>query len=232
MKYKIFYALLLGCFTCFFDNPLYCQNNANGERDSILTPYRQEAKPVSFIVPSCLFILGATGINQHDFLIKSSLIKSERDKYAAHFHLEADNYLQFAPLAAGFIYGARYGKHSLVDYTKKAVLAEAFVIVSSQILKRTIAEKRPDSDARNSFPSGHTTQAFASATLFADEFGKGRPWLQVAAYACATTVGVFRVLNNRHWANDVVAGAGLGMLSAKASEVIFSKRKPKIIHDY
>ncbi len=35
----------------------------------------------------------------------------------------------------------------------------------------------------------------------------------MAAYGVATVVGVMRVYNNRHWAGDVLAGAGLGILS-------------------
>jgi membrane-associated phospholipid phosphatase len=77
----------------------------------------------------------------------------------------------------------------------------------------------------NAFPSGHTAQAFSAATLFNDNFAKGKPWLQVLSYGTASTVGVLRVLNNRHWTSDVVAGAGFGILSAKLSELIVKRRK-------
>jgi membrane-associated phospholipid phosphatase len=54
--------------------------------------------------------------------------------------------------------------------------------------------------------------AFAGAELVRTEYG----WVAGAcAYAVATTVGFMRMYNNRHWFNDVVAGAGFGILAAR-----------------
>ena len=41
------------------------------------------------------------------------------------------------------------------------------------------------------------------------------PWISVGGYVVATTVGVSRILNNRHWISDVLAGAGIGILSVE-----------------
>lgn len=79
--------------------------------------------------------------------------------------------------------------------------------------KYGFAKERPDCSTRNSFPSGHTFTAFVGAEVIRREYGKEYPWLAVAGYAVATLVGVMRVYNNRHWAGDVLAGAGLGILS-------------------
>ena len=51
------------------------------------------------------------------------------------------------------------------------------------------------------------------AEILRREFGKEYPWIAVAGYAVATLVGLMRISNNRHWAGDVLAGAGLGILS-------------------
>lgn len=67
---------------------------------------------------------------------------------------------------------------------------------------------------RDSFPSGHATQAFTLATVvsaYAD-----RPWASVAAYTGATLVGLARVEQRAHYVSDVAAGAVIGTLSAKA----------------
>ena len=60
---------------------------------------------------------------------------------------------------------------------------------------------------RSSFPSSHATQTFAVATVLADRYGWG---VGTVAYAAATAVGAARILQERHWSSDVVAGAALG----------------------
>jgi PAP2 superfamily len=65
-----------------------------------------------------------------------------------------------------------------------------------------------------SFPSGHTTQAFAVASVIATEYD--RRWIAVAAYGSAALVGYARVLHDAHYLSDVVAGALVGTLVGRA----------------
>jgi len=65
-----------------------------------------------------------------------------------------------------------------------------------------------------SFPSGHTTVAFAAATVFAKEY-KDIPMVPIISYSVATLIGLSRLTENRHWATDVLAGAALGYLSGR-----------------
>ncbi|MBQ9400559.1 MAG: phosphatase PAP2 family protein [Bacteroidales bacterium] len=78
-------------------------------------------------------------------------------------------------------------------------------------IKYTVGEERPDGSAFNSFPSGHSATAFMGAELVRHEYGWG--W-GGAAYALATSVAVLRVVHQRHWWWDTLAGAGVGILSA------------------
>ncbi len=64
-----------------------------------------------------------------------------------------------------------------------------------------------------SFPSGHTTLAFAMATSLSDDIH--RTWATVGLYGLATGVAVSRVYQEAHWVSDVVGGAALGIASAK-----------------
>lgn len=66
----------------------------------------------------------------------------------------------------------------------------------------------------NAFPSGHTTLAFAAATVYALEY-KDRPWVPVLSYTAASLVGLSRITENKHWVTDVVSGAALGYLCGK-----------------
>ena len=56
------------------------------------------------------------------------------------------------------------------------------------------------------------------AELVRQEYGT---WYGLAAYTVATAIGVSRIYNDRHWASDVVAGAGFGVLSAKVGYWLF-----------
>jgi membrane-associated phospholipid phosphatase len=73
---------------------------------------------------------------------------------------------------------------------------------------------------RSSFPSGHTTTAFAFAAAVASESRTKWPhqwwsaWLiPVTVYSGATVVGISRLYHNQHWASDVALGAAIGTFS-------------------
>jgi membrane-associated phospholipid phosphatase len=66
----------------------------------------------------------------------------------------------------------------------------------------------------SSFPSGHTTVAFAAATVYAMEY-KNKPLVPIIAYSAATLIGLSRITENKHWATDVLVGAALGYLNGR-----------------
>ncbi|WP_062544314.1 phosphatase PAP2 family protein [Rufibacter tibetensis] len=75
----------------------------------------------------------------------------------------------------------------------------------------------PNGDGQNtSFPSSHTSNAFAAATAIASVY-QDNHWVPQAAYGLATLVGLSRINDNKHWASDVLAGAALGYLTGKAT---------------
>ncbi|MDB4949184.1 MAG: phosphoesterase PA-phosphatase related protein [Gemmatimonadetes bacterium] len=70
---------------------------------------------------------------------------------------------------------------------------------------------------RTSFPSGHTTAAFAAASSVTEELAEMHPGSQWYAgpvlYGAAALVGGARMYDNKHWASDVVIGAAVGTFS-------------------
>ncbi len=66
----------------------------------------------------------------------------------------------------------------------------------------------------SSFPSGHTTAAFAAATVFAMEY-RNKPLIPILSYSAATLIGLSRLTENKHWPTDILAGAALGFLSGR-----------------
>lgn len=97
-------------------------------------------------------------------------------------------------------------QHSL--RTADALLTSTLI---TEVLKRVVREKRPDSDERTSFPSGHATVAFAAATM-ASHY---HPKQALLWYAGATLISASRVQLNRHRVHDVLAGAAVGYLTAE-----------------
>jgi membrane-associated phospholipid phosphatase len=76
--------------------------------------------------------------------------------------------------------------------------------------KALVDEERPDNSDDDSFPSGHTANAFASATTLHRRYG----WeIGFPAYAVATLTGVARERARKHHWYDVVAGAVIGSAS-------------------
>lgn len=71
--------------------------------------------------------------------------------------------------------------------------------------------------ARQSFPSGHTTAAFAFAAAMERELRRSHPkvarWAGPTLYAAAAVTGLARMHADKHWASDVVMGAGIGTVS-------------------
>jgi membrane-associated phospholipid phosphatase len=69
-------------------------------------------------------------------------------------------------------------------------------------------------DSVRSFPSGHTTSAFAAAAAATPPAGYqwkgGKPFVGTALFGLAGIVGLSRMYNNAHWASDVAVGAAIG----------------------
>lgn len=154
--------------------------------------------------------------------------EAKHEFYSEHPHRQfiIDDYLQFAPGAAVFVFNGLgiKGKNSLVDQSGIYLLSNIILNGTTQSIKRITAVTRPDGTP-NAFPSGHSAEAFASAEFLRQEYGDQSVWYTVSGYTAAAAVAVLRMYNNRHWLSDVVAGAGLGVLSTRASYWLYPKIK-------
>ena len=94
-------------------------------------------------------------------------------------------------------------------------IAQATIVeaVYSTAIKYSTHRLRPDGSNYLSFPSGHTANAFAWATVAAHHYGLK---VAVPAYLLAGLVGVGRLETNVHYLSDVVAGATLGILVGRS----------------
>ncbi len=133
-----------------------------------------------------------------------------------------------------YAFGALTGHRGVQDigwHGTEAVLLGSGV---TGLLKGLLGRARPDmlpgtrpsdfrfgrgfgSENRTSFPSGHTTTAFAAAAAVTSEVDRMWPqdswYVGPVMYGGATLVGLSRMYHNRHWASDVALGAGIGTFS-------------------
>ena len=110
--------------------------------------------------------------------------------------------------------GGRLGHHERMGQLGVDLLQAQ--IVSGLItdgLKLAANRPRPDG-AKYSFPSGHTSTAFATASVLQRHFG----WKAgIPSYAVASYVGASRVAGSHHYVTDVLFGAGIGIAAGRAT---------------
>jgi membrane-associated phospholipid phosphatase len=127
-----------------------------------------------------------------------------------------DDGLQYVPLAAAVVLGncGVEARHPLRERIAVAATAYTALTAVAGGLKLTVSERRPDDSDDKSFPSGHAARAFAGAEMVRSEYGW--PW-GIAAYTVAASVSVLRVAGDHHYVHDVLAGAAVGVLSARVA---------------
>lgn len=186
-------------------------------------------KPVSLIIPGSFILYGSLkssvkGIRQTDDDIMASIKKNH-----PYFSTTADDYLMWAPSACIYLMDALHVKtrHS---FTEHLILDAGSMVVAGGVgfVMRKISHSIDVYNTQGTkFPSGHTTNAFRSAEIFHQELKAIHPVLSYSGYLVATTVGVLRMYNKGHLLSEVLAGAGLGILSTKLTYWAFDKVKYK-----
>ena len=183
--------------------------------------FKSHAQGTHFLyVPAALIVSGVV-LNDHGEEAFRREIVEARNASIPKFKTHVDDYLQLAPI--GIAYGLDiFGVKSKNDFINKSIIllkGEALMTVTVFGLKKLTHQLRPDNSAYNSFPSGHTAQAFAGATFLTEEYKDKIKWMPYFAYGIASSVGILRMANNKHYISDVLAGAGFGILSMKLSYI-------------
>lgn len=167
-----------------------------------------------------------------------------RDEAQRHRSPGADRFAKQAQLfGAGYAFAViggvwSYGKLAEDAEAQRAGLdaLEASLIAGGLIgpaIKATVGRARPSQGVGAfhfepfrggvSFPSGHTTEAFAVATAISEHYPQ--PWVRGLAYGTAALVGASRIQQNAHFTSDVLAGALLGTLTARAVVRLHAERR-------
>ncbi len=178
-------------------------------QDSTRLASRRKGLVNALIAPVLLVGAGAYSVHTR------FAVRDWRNENFPHFKSGKDDWIQYVPMAATYAlsFSGVPGKHDLANQT--ALLCKSAVLMTAIFfaLKYTNRELRPDSSNYASWPSGHTEQAFAAASFLQKEYGHRSVWYSIGGYTVASGVGLMRILNNKHYIQDVVIGAAAGILS-------------------
>jgi membrane-associated phospholipid phosphatase len=206
------------------------RNDKSGFRISTST---KTLAPKSLILPGALITYGFATLASNGLKNVNQQIKNEVWAEKTHKQQHLDTYLQFGPAVSVYALNAFgiKGKNNFRDRSMIYILSNVIVNGIVYPTKKLAGQERPDSSNTNSFPSGHTAEAFASAEFMRMEYKNVSAWYGVAGYAMAITTGYLRMYNNKHWFSDVVAGAGIGILSTKLAYWLYPKIQHKLFKD-
>jgi membrane-associated phospholipid phosphatase len=179
----------------------------------------------SFIIPAAMIGYGITAIHNGTLRGINGEVKEQIWQDNPHKRFPLDNYLMFGPTLAVYALNAAgiHGRDNFKDRTMILLMANVFANGTVFSVKNWSHELRPDGSDYQSFPSGHTAEAFAGAEFMRMEYKDVSPWYGVAGYAMATATGMLRMYNDKHWMSDVVAGAGVGIASTRLAYWLYPK---------
>ena len=125
--------------------------------------------------------------------------------------------------AQGILWNNQRSKKVAMNCTKSFIIGMSFREVSRYAFSRQTITDYPDAEKwfmgrpyhiNQSFFSGHTTAAFAVATVIAAEY-KETVWVPVVCYTLASCAGLSRIYEDSHWASDVLTGALIGYVTGR-----------------
>ncbi|MEH6454275.1 MAG: phosphatase PAP2 family protein, partial [Psychromonas sp.] len=148
-----------------------------------------------------LALMIAASFSSNNALAENPITESISDEY-----VEAGDILQIAIPVAGL---AATWFHDDKEGAKQLVKSFASTMAIVHATKQTVGRNRPNDSNDLSFPSAHTAAAFSGAAFLQSRYGA--KW-GVPAYALASYVGASRVHGNKHYADDVLAGASIAFL--------------------
>ena len=129
-----------------------------------------------------------------------------------------------ALVAGTGLYAAFINDHDGYRETWSLIEAGAFSGATAEVLGYAVGRERPDATTSanewgkggDSFPSLHTTVAFAVGTVFAESGNDEYRWVRrIIGYGVASATAYVRTSENVHWLSDSVAGAALGIATAR-----------------
>lgn len=230
IKRKI-YFILTTLFLSFYCLPSLAQDSVvsrpvvegirtNGNKQHYL-------KAPALIIPGTFLIYGGLRPAINDISkLDNRIMRHMQARYPTEPFNAAD-YLMWVPSASVYAMDAfkvktahKFKQHLLLDAGSIAITGS--LGLGMRIISRNIKSFNTDN---TEFPSGHTANAFRGAEILHQELKQNHNLLSYSGYVVATAVGFCRIYGKEHYFSQVVAGAGLGIISTKLTYWIFDKIK-------
>ena len=137
-----------------------------------------------------------------------------------------DDYLQYLPSVGLLAYQLQFktDKHTRGYHLRQFAISSIATQAITYSLKFATNEKRPRGGPR-SFPSGHTSFAFSTATVLYHIYKEDHQLIAWSFYLPAVVTGTMRIMRDDHWAPDVLVGAGIGILTTQLTYMLVNKKK-------
>ena len=167
-------------------------------------------------------VLAATFAHQADARVTTTVSGAPMMQQVRSGNTIGGKEFQFGASLAAFTIGKFSGNDRVADVAGKVLRAQLMSQVLTHAIKVTAQRTRPDGSDARSFPSGHTSISFASATVLQRELG----WkVGIPAYATATLVGTARIQDKKHFLSDVAMGAAIGILAGRTVTIGSGEKK-------
>ncbi len=171
-------------------------------------------------------VAAVVGAHQFDVRVRNhfatganAVLNGGKDKNAVRDAIPA-----VAVIGGTFAYAAWLGDSDGYRETWSLIEAGALSTVTGEAIAYAAGRQRPDATASpnrwraggDSFPSVHASAAFAIGTVFAESGNDEYRWIRrIIGYGMAGATAYIRVRDNVHWASDTVAGAAIGIATAR-----------------
>lgn len=145
------------------------------------------------------------------------------DKLAPAFRKFGEFYPPLILISTGYLFDNEKSVETGIYATEASLLGLGITFVGKNIFTRARPYTGEGSNSwgnesfnkdYSSFPSGHSTVSFATATIIAEMY-KDKKGVSPTAYTLAILAALSRVYNDKHWASDVFLGSCIGYLTAK-----------------
>ena len=121
-----------------------------------------------------------------------------------------------------YSYGRLTNDNHYISTSQNMLQTVVYTAITTQVIKRVFRRDRPNAADDEagwfgegvSFPSGHTSNAFAVTQSFLNSMDEPSIGTQILFYGLATSTALARTYDNAHWATDTIAGALLGIYTA------------------
>jgi membrane-associated phospholipid phosphatase len=181
----------------------------------------------SFVLPALgggiigSLVLSHVETNHRDFLYGDpflpDFISHTCDRYIAEYW--------FIPISLAGALLEGYGNNRYYEPLRHMAVAHSMNLGLTYALKWGIGRIRPDGTPL-SFPSGHTSISFTTATIWANWHGAAAG---IPMYTLAVLTALSRINDKRHWPADIFFGAILGTVTARALYVAEKNEKEEMV---